>query len=223
MANLNVEYAYGYFNDRKLSEDTGHKGYPHAALFNPSGEIVWTGHPNGLTSGTIEKALKGASPFLSYGWAEPFHGVAKSISKSEFAKAMKDADRLVASGEEGAEAVRTQVVKVLGARISKLEKAIADGDFLAAQEMADALDGNLSGLDEAEKVDGIVSHLKKDKDAKNIIKGQSALAKLKGGDLRKKKSKELAIGKAEKLAKRYEGTIVERHANAFIELLRGQL
>lgn len=223
MAKLNVEYAYGYFNDRKLSEDTGQKGYPHAALFDPAGEVVWTGHPNSLTSDTVEKALKGASPYLNYGWSKPFQGVAKSISKSQFSKALKDVDRLLKSGEEGADAVRNMVVKVLGARIAKLDKAVANGDFLTAKGLADALDGNLSGLDEAKKVDGVLTHLNKDKEAKNVLKGQSALQKLKEGDLRKKKSKELAIGKAEKLATRYEGTIVERHANAFIEQLRSQM
>ena len=223
VAKLNVQYAYGYFKDRKLSKDTGHRGYPHAALFDPSGEIVWSGHPNSLSNGTVEKALKGASPFLSYGWAKPFHGVAKSISKSQFAKAIKDVDRMVKSEEVGAEAVRAHVQRILDARLKKLDQAVASGDFLRAKGLADALDGNLSGLDAEGTVDEVIAHLKKDKTAKLVLKGQRALAKLKEGDLRKKKNKELAMGKADMLAKRYEGTIVERQAREFIELLRAQL
>ncbi len=130
---------------------------------------------------------------------------------------------MVASGDEGAADVRAHVERILGARIKKMEGAMAEGDFLAAKGFADALDGNLSGLEAADKVDGVLEHLKKDKSAKNTLKGQSALEKLKSSDLRKKKNKELAIGKAEKLGRRYEGTIVERQAKEFIELLKAQM
>ena len=75
---LGVEYTYGYFHGNEIGKATGHKAYPHAALVNPSGEIVWTGHPGSLTSGIIEKNLKGASKFISYGWSKEFESVAKA-------------------------------------------------------------------------------------------------------------------------------------------------
>ena len=55
-----AEYAYGYDKGGKLKSALGVRGIPNAVLVNPSGKIVWQGHPTSLTASTVESALDGA-------------------------------------------------------------------------------------------------------------------------------------------------------------------
>ncbi len=46
----------------KSMKDYGFTGFPSSALVNSKGDVVWTGHPAGLTEAIIEENLKGARP-----------------------------------------------------------------------------------------------------------------------------------------------------------------
>lgn len=223
IAATGAEYTYGYFHDDSISKATEQKGYPHAALIDPSGTIVWTGHPARLTSSTIEEHLKGAAKYISFGWPTEFESVAKEVHAGDFAKALAAVDKLAEKGVEGAADVRTSVVGMLDAHIAEMNAALQAGDFLEANRIAEWLDGNLKGLDQAQAVEAVLDRFKSDKDAKQILGGQAALAKVMNGELRKDKQLESAISKAEKLAKKYPGTIVETQANEFIARLRVRL
>lgn len=220
---LGVEYTYGYFKNNALSTVTEHSAYPHAALISPAGIVVWTGHPSSLSKGTIEEHLKGASKFLSYGWSEEFEAVAKALSKLDYAKAVAEAEKLGEKGVEGSENVKNAVLKMLDSRIAGMNAALEAGDFYAANAEAELLDGNLKGLTQEAAVAAVFERLKTDKDAKTILDGQSKLQKIMQGELRKSKQIEDAITRAQSVAKKYEGTIVERQANEFVSKLRDRL
>lgn len=53
-----MEYHVGTDKGGKVSKELGIKGIPHAVLINKAGEIVWEGHPSGVTDAEIEKLLK---------------------------------------------------------------------------------------------------------------------------------------------------------------------
>jgi len=220
---LGVEYPYGYFKDSKLSEATEHTAYPHAALIDPKGVIVWAGHPASLSDSIIEKHLAGASKYLSYGWSDTFEPVAKQLAKQDFGKAIAEVDKLVASGAEGAADVRTAVIGMLDARIATMSKALEKGDFYAANIVVEELLGRLGDLPQAATIDAAETRLGSDKEVKEILAGQKKLHKIMDGELRKDKQLEGAIKDAEKLVKKYPGTIVERQANEFITKLKDRL
>jgi hypothetical protein len=220
---LGVEYPYAYFKNDALSKATEHSAYPHAALIDPKGVVVWTGHPSGLTNGEVEKHLKGASKFISYGWSDEFQNVAKAIGKREFGKAVAEVDKLAAKGVAAAAEVKTSVLGMLDADIADMNKALEGGDFYAANVVASSLDGKLKGLDQESAVDAVLTRLATDRDAKEILDGQTKLQKIAQGELRKDKQLEDAIQRAEQLIKKYEGTIVATQATEFVAKLRARL
>jgi hypothetical protein len=220
---LGVEYAYAYFNDEALSNATEHTAYPHAALIDPKGVVVWTGHPSGLTSSEVEKHIKGASKFISYGWSEEFQPVAKAVGKREFAKAVAEVDKLAGKGVASAAEVKASVLAMLDAEVAGMNQALEGGDFYAANTVASALDGKLKGLAQESAVAAVLTRLSTDKAAKEILEGQTKLQKIAQGELRKDKQLQDAIQRAEQLAAKYQGTIVETQAKDFVTKLRGRL
>ena len=94
----------------------------------------------------------------------------------------------------------------------------------AKQRFGDLTEGaSHSHFDEESSVTAVLERLKSDKDAIAILKGQESLEKIANSELRKKKQVEKAIGKAEKIAKKYPGTIVETQAKDFITRLKKRL
>lgn len=53
-----MEYNIATDKGGKLNKELGISGIPHAVILNKAGEVVWEGHPAGLTDADIEKALK---------------------------------------------------------------------------------------------------------------------------------------------------------------------
>lgn len=45
MEDTGAEYPYAYLRGTSLKEATGQRGFPHAALIDPTGKIVWAWHP----------------------------------------------------------------------------------------------------------------------------------------------------------------------------------
>lgn len=220
---LGVEYPYAYFKGEALSTATDHSGYPHAALIDPKGVVVWTGHPSELTNGEIEKHIKGASKFISYGWSEEFMPVAKAVGKREFAKAVAEVDKLAAKGVTAAADVKASVLGMLDADIAVMNKALEGGDFYAANAIASVLDGKLKGLTQETAVTAVFTRLTTDKAAKEILEGQTKLQKIAQGELRKEKQLQDAIQRSEQLAGKYKGTIVETQALDFATKLKARL
>jgi len=220
---LGVEYPYAYFKDGALSSATAHTAYPHAALIDPKGVLVWAGRPSDLTKGLIEEHIKGASKFISYGWSEEFMPVAKAVGKREFAKAVAEVDKLAAKGVAASADVKTSVLGMLDADVADMNKALEGGDFYAANLIANALDGKLKGLAQETAVTAVFTRLTTDKAAKEVLEGQTKLQKIAQGELRKDKQIQDAIQRAEQLAGKYKGTLVETQAKEFVTKLKARL
>ena len=61
VAKKKAAYAYGYDKGGALKRELGVTGIPAAFLVDPSGKIVWQGHPSSLSSNLIEEHIKGAT------------------------------------------------------------------------------------------------------------------------------------------------------------------
>lgn len=213
-----AEYPYAYVRGSSLKKVTGQRAFPHAALIDPGGKVVWVGHPGRLTKGIVQKHLKGASKFLTFGWPAAFQSVAKAIAKLEFAKALAEVEKL--ADKDGADIVKADVSKMITSRVSKMEAAMEKGDYYGAHELAETLDGQLKGLPEAEKVDAVLDHLKTDKSAKRAMKAQAGLRKLMDVKITKRKEAEKMLKKVNKILEENDGTYVGDEAAKFISKLR---
>ena len=74
-----ARYAYGYNSGSLKGKFPG--GIPMAILVDPSGNIVWKGHPSSLKDGDIEKALAGALETPMWEWPASAKSVRSSLKK----------------------------------------------------------------------------------------------------------------------------------------------
>lgn len=220
---MGAEYSFAFAGDGNLYEACGVKGIPHAALVSPDGEILWTGSPYSLSSGKVKDALKGASKSITFGWGKDYKDVAANVIDGKFGKAIASVEKRAAKGDENAEAIKASVLSKLGRRVESMNKAHKEGDFLGSLTIAEELDGNLTGLDQAATVSALIETIESDADAKPILEGQRKLAKLVNGKLDKTKQMQSAIKKAGQVAGKYPGTIVEKQAQKFIKSLEGRM
>ncbi len=125
-----MAYPFAYDKGLGVMSKLGLSGFPSAVLIDPSGTVVWSGHPSSLTDSTVEGVLAGALPQPAFEWPDSAKAVRKAFLKDDLAKALAAAIKL---GEDG-ESVRAAVEGVIESRAAQIEKLYEEGDFLGVKE-----------------------------------------------------------------------------------------
>lgn len=211
-----VEYPVAWDSDGKLAAWFGVRGIPHAVLVDPAGEIVWRGHPAQLDEKAVERALEGTLPRPL--WEYP--SVWEPFSNGKLAPALAAAEKL----EGGAPVVAVLRARIEG-RLQAIKAALADGDFLWAQELAERSAGELAGLPEAITAAEIVTWIAQDPDAQAILSAQIELRPLVGmvDQVRTMTAAKDLLAELEAMRTRLPGTIVERRAKDAIARLKKRM
>jgi hypothetical protein len=108
----------------------GFEGLPSSALIGPKGEVLWTGHPSGLTEKIIEEHLAGVKPPAPS---------AKLAIECDLPKKYAPTAKMLSSGRVGEG--RNALAKALEAKDLKegdkpqLEAAVAEVDALIEREL----------------------------------------------------------------------------------------
>lgn len=218
-----MQYDYGYMKKADLTPfmgALGMRGYPSAALVDPKGVVVWTGHPSSLNSGTIKKHLKGASTTpvdigaVVGAWPEEAVHARQAFVKGQLAKALSEAKKLPQEWS-----VAGDVERVIERRVAKVQGLYDSGDYLGFNEAMKAANRSLAGLPQLAGLQATLKDVQKDAAKKKVMSAQKKLAKLveKSHDLRKKKDADSLSKKIRALAGKNPGTIVEKKANALLE------
>lgn len=215
VAKHGAKYAYAYDKGNSLGRQLGITGLPGAVLVDPSGTVVWKGHPSGLTDAVVEKHLGGALPKPLWEWPKVAAPVAKAISAGKFKNALAAAQK-IANDPEGGEYAGL-VEAAIEARATAVEKAFESGDYLRAQQMATLAKKALSGLPQAKRVSEVLSATKRG-EAKSVIKLQKKVLKARDEirKLRSRKKVDEAIDGLRRVAKKGAGTAAERDAEDLI-------
>ncbi len=206
-----AQYAYAYFKGREIMSVMGAGGYPHAVLVDPLGEIVWDGHPAGLTAAVIEEHLTGALPVPLFDFPKGASKVASALGKDQLGKALDAAKAYAAKdGEQSAE-ILAAVEGHVDLRVGTITTANARGNYLKVvtqgEELLDALDDEDP---RAVELAGILETVKDDDAAQDVIDAQKKLEKLLGG-LGKLKKKDQANSLIEKIE-----DLVEDHPDTYV-------
>jgi len=219
IAKKKAAYAYGYDKGGKLKRALGVGGIPAAFLVDPSGTIVWQGHPSNLSSNLIKEHIKGAISKPLYMWSGKAGKIKKNFLKGDFAKAFDEARKLAKNdpfGEEAAELLQG----ILTSRVAGLQAALEVGDILAASDGAKVLLKGLNGLPEADTLKAMLKVISKDKEMKATMKLQKRLAKVMEEDLRRRKECDERVVALERLLKGHQGTYFASQVEAAIEATR---
>ncbi len=200
-----ARYAYAYDRGGKLQKALGVSGIPNAVLVDPSGTILWQGHPSSLTNALVEEAIKGSITTPVYEWGGSAKGIKKAFLKGNFAKALKEADKLAEDEELGTE-IGVMLRKMVADRVASYEADLERGDVLKAYDGAKALASGIKGLPEEERISALLKAISKDKAHKAALKAQTKLIEISALELRRKKDCDESIKQLEKLMKGFEGT-----------------
>ena len=217
-----VEYAFGYLTKDALSpwmEALGMRGYPSAALVDPKGTVVWTGHPASVTGSLIEKHLKGVDKTpvdvraVVRSWPKEATHARSAFVAGKLSKALE-----IGRGLPAEWGVADAVQRVIDKRTARLRACRDDGDLLAFADGVKAAGRSLAGMPVLAELQAELKELQKDPANKKVISGQKKLQKLAKGvaGLEKQKGRRQLVGKLRKLAKKYSGTFVAMQANKLI-------
>lgn len=215
-----AKYAYAYDKGQKLARQFGvfvTEGIPHALLIDASGVVVWKGHPGSLEPSMIEAAIKGALPKPLWEWSAAAKGVKAALVKRSFKSALDQAAKLKEA--DGGPELVAAIQGMVKSSVDGLRASFEKGDYLAAQTAAQALQKELAGLPELEEASKILASIAADKNAQTVIKGQQKLAKIRAGDMSKRKEIVAAIDAAKKVRQDNLGTYVEKEADQLIDQL----
>lgn len=218
-----MQYDFGYMTKEAMTPfmaALGMRGYPSAALVNPKGIVVWTGHPASLNGGTIKKHLKGASKTpvdigaVVRNWPKEAVHARKAFIKDTLGKALAEAKKLPPEWT-----VAADVERVIERRVAKVNRLHADGDYLGFTAAMKAANRSLAGLEQLADLQATLKDVQKDAAAKKVISAQKKLAKLvaKARELRKRKDADSLSKKIRALAEKNPGTIVETTANSTLK------
>jgi len=216
-----VKYAYAYDKGGKVSRFFGVSGIPHAVLIDPTGKVVWSGHPGTLDDETIQSSLSGALLKPLFDWPASAKPVAQSIVKSDYAGAVAKAAKLPPA--DGGADIAAQVQAIVEGQVKAAEAALAAGNFYDARERGELLGKSMEGLPEQARAKKVVADVDANPDAKRVLDGQKAIRKLRAKGLTKRKDLEKAMDDLKKLSTELRGTYAATEAEAYMEQIRGQL
>jgi hypothetical protein len=219
-----AQYAYAYFDKSGgMIPLLGKASYPQAILVNPLGEIVWQGHPVGLSEAVIEEHLTGALPMPLFEFPKGASKVASALVKDQLGKAL-DAAKTYSEreGEQAAE-ILAAVEGHVDLRVGAITAAFEAGDFLQVTARGEPLVDALDDEDpRAIELAALLERVEDDEAAQGVIDAQEKLLELMEGldRLKKKDQANSLIEKLQELAAEHPDTFVVGAAEAAIKRVR---
>lgn len=204
-----MSYGYAFDKGGKLASWAGVSGIPAAILVDPSGKVVWQGHPSSLNEDAIQKALVGALEKPLWDWPASAKDVRAAVVKQAWSDALAKAAKL--SEADGGPAIQKALQGIVASKVAALKAAMKAGNFLAVSTSAGELAKGLDGLPEKADVEKVLADLEANKDAKKVILAQKKVAEMRDKKW-KKRELEGAIADLKKLAKANAGNYAATEA-----------
>jgi hypothetical protein len=188
----------------------GVSGIPHAALIDPTGKVVWDGHPSALDNATIEKSLVGALTKPVWEWPAAAKEARSALMKRKYADALAAAAKLT-EADQGP-SIKEAIERLVSSRVTAMKSALEEGNFLGAQDAANELAKSLDGLPEKADAEKVAAEVKANKDAERVIKAQKTLRELRNKPPTRSKDREKAMTDLKKIQKDLAGTFAAKEA-----------
>ncbi len=211
----------------QFSKLSGARSIPHSYLLDHEGKVLWHGHPNSLSKGKIEKAIKAAPRLANALLALPFEEAKGSLGKAYAAATagnLGDAltalariqtdERSSQADRDGALAATERLESHVATMMTQIEKALERRDVLAAVNALDTLADDLKGHAAGTRAAGRLDEITKDETLANEIQAAEALGK--AMELGAKRGMKKARGKLESVIKKFPGTKAAERARSKI-------
>lgn len=215
LGRLGARYPHARDATLAFQVELGFRPLPSAVLVDATGIIVWQGNPADLPLERVEAALEDAAARPALLWPEE---VRAPLRRGRLGEAREGA---LALGDSGAELARF-LERCVERRLALAEGALAQGDFLAAEDYATELEAGLAEGVQRARATAVRAAIAADEAARARLAVQRGLAEL----WRSVSTVETAAA-ADELAERiralataHPGTPIERDARAHLETLR---
>jgi hypothetical protein len=218
VSSTGMKYGYAYDKGGKLKTFFGISGIPHAALIDPTGKVVWDGHPSELTNEVLEKYLVGALPKPLWEWPASAAASRSALQKGKFADALAAAAKIPEA--DGGPAIKSSLEAMVKGRVDGMKADFGAGNFLSAKDSATELQKAFDGLPEKVEADKVLADIKADADAEKVMKAQKTIREILAARLGKSKEYEKALADLQKIQKDLDGTFAAKEAAAAFADLR---
>jgi hypothetical protein len=220
IADKKAKYPLVIVQGNQADEAYGVEGFPHSAMVDPKGSIIWMGHPASLPHAKMESALAGA--YFIPALPSKYGSINDSVKKKEYGKAHAALVKELAKGDNPELAKAKDAIEKLGAtRTATADSQGKAGDYAAAVGILDDVAKQWKGLDVADEAAKTAKTWRADKSIKAQIKGgedfKKAEALEKTNDPAAKKK---AFQMYKDIAKDCEGTPIGDKAKAAAEKLK---
>jgi hypothetical protein len=197
----------------KFDDMYGVKGFPHSALIDANGRIIWKGHPAKLPMDKLRDALD-ETAHIARLEGKRYGSINKLIEKRQFGKALAAAEKGLTKGDDEGFASVKESVEALVERMSERAKAAREADYAEAWSVYGEMVDLFAGLPAADEAKAQLKKLESDPQAKKEITAFRMLLKadkvVTTGDFAK------AARKYKSIAKKYANTSSGRDAQEFL-------
>lgn len=211
-----AKYAYGYQTSGDLARRLGVSGIPSAFLVSPAGQIVWQGHPAGLTDSVIAKHLTGALKRPLWEGGKSTRSARKLIASGKLAKALA---ALAKKDDDEARALSAELTALIELELATMKERLELGDYLEASGMAERLEKELKGHPGEEAAAGVLDAIRSDKDKRAVLAAQEDLRDIMEGVDSPRDAKK-ALPLVNEIRREHAGTYAEKQAEELADMLR---
>ena len=219
VARMGARYAYGidpwYTWDYRFNLFV----YPAAILVDPSGIVVWTGHPSALPEDLLRKTLKGALREPLHDWPDAVADVKEAVLVRDYASA-----RELASHHASSRPVLDRYVQAVE-QLAELDmkavrRSVASGDLWAAQQLGLTIVDGMRGFPQEPELRRTLAALEANEAERSLVEAQAALISLWYEALWDHRDVDACIERVTALAEAHPDTAVSREAVYLTRFLR---
>lgn len=214
-----VEYLIG------TGVNTGYtpRGIPHAWLVDANGQVVWKGHPSGMTSAIIEEHLANVRLVPTFDdLPRELQKAARLLDAGKFGQGLKELEKAPQDDPAIAEAAKAAIEKAESygkGQSSRADALAAEGLYKEAMELLDTLEEGFKGHAIGDDAKAKLGAWKKDRTVKTELEGHALLDK--GEALEKAGQKPHAAKLYRSIVdgRKFEGTKCREKAEARLKAL----
>lgn len=215
-----MQFPYAFDADGKLITELGVKQFPVVVLLDLSGRIVWQGVPSEVRDELVEQHLEGVISAPSWQWPDETGTVLKALQKRQYKKVLDAAAKLETPL---AREIETALELSIAGRTAALEALYERGEYLDTVDTCRRMTKNFAGLEAGTVAKEMEKRITSDKEAKKQLQAQANVRKLEQTELHNLKQAEKTLKSAEKLARKYEGTVAGKKARLLSLRLMGKV
>jgi len=140
---------------------------PHAWLIDPSGHVVWKGHPAGLKETDIEAALVKAVVPPTLSLPKELASVTKQVQEGKYGAALKSLEGHTARAKtpelgKAAKEAQEGLIAYGKKKVEMADEAAKGGDYVTAHDLLTSIEKSFKGSDLSTKAKETLDGWKKD-------------------------------------------------------------